>query len=356
MAHPKLLERGVKAAVRMDRRTFLTAVPALAAARPWLAAARPARPVVTVRGPVDPAALGVTLVHEHVLVDFVGADKVDRRRYDAEEVVRTALPHLVALKERGARTLVECTPAWLGRDPALLRQLSEASGLHIVTNTGYYGAAQHKYLPAHAYEESAERLADRWTAEWHDGIEGTGIRPGFIKTGVDAGALSPVDRKLVTAAALCHRRTGLRIHCHTGDGRAAMDILSVLAQQRVSPNAFVWVHAQNEKDGALHRRAARAGAWIELDGIAEESRDAHVSAVSALVRAGQLRRTLISQDSGWYHVGEPGGGRFRPYTYLFDGFLPALRGAGLTERDVRTLLVENPARLFRGYPPSPRSR
>jgi phosphotriesterase-related protein len=236
---------------KVDRRGFLAALPALAG-RPWLARPRPPLRVFTVRGPVSPAVLGTTLVHEHVLVDFVGADKVSRQRYDADEAFRTVLPHLLALKERGGRTLVECTPAWLGRDPALLRRLSEASGLHIVTNTGYYGAAQHKYLPAHAFDESAERLAERWTLEWRDGIEGTGIRPGFLKTGVDAGPLSPVDRKLLTAAALCHRRTGLRIHCHTGDGRAAMDILTVLEEQGVSPAAFVWVHAQNEKDRTLH--------------------------------------------------------------------------------------------------------
>lgn len=325
------------------RRAFLASIPGLAATRPLLG---PALRVETVRGPVSASELGVTLVHEHVLVDFIGADKVDRRRYDAEEVFRTALPHLLALKERGAGTFVECTPAWLGRDPALLRRLSEASGLHVVTNTGYYGAARDKYLPAHAFAESAEKLADRWTAEWRGGIEDTGIRPAFIKTGVDAGALSPLDRKLIRAAVLCHQRTGLRIHCHTGDGRAAMDILSVLDELRVPPDAFVWVHAQNEKDGALHLRAARAGAWIELDGIAEESRDAHVSAVVTLARAGQLRRALISQDAGWYHVGERGGGRFRTYTFLFDDFLPALRRAGLGERDVRTLLVENPARLL----------
>jgi phosphotriesterase-related protein len=300
---------------------------------------------------VDASALGTTLVHEHVLVDFVGADKVSRRRYDADEAFRTALPHLLALKERGGRTLVECTPAWLGRDPALLRRLSEASGLHIVTNTGYYGAAQHKYLPAHAFDESAERLAERWTSEWLHGIEGTDIRPGFLKTGVDAGPLSPVDRKLIAAAAVCHRRTGLRIHCHTGDGRAAMDILTVLEEQRVPPAAFVWVHAQNEKDRTLHLRAARAGAWIELDGISDESRDAHVSAVMDLSRAGHLSRVLISQDAGWFHVGEPAGGSFRPYTFLFDGFLPALRRAGLREADVRTVLVDNPARLL--GPPHP---
>jgi phosphotriesterase-related protein len=332
----------------IDRRAFLAGLPALAAARPWVTAARPSFRVSTVRGPVDAPVLGTTLVHEHVLVDFVGADKVSRQRYDADEAFRTVLPHLVALKERGGRTLVECTPAWLGRDPVLLRRLSEASGLHIVTNTGYYGAAQHKYLPAHAFDESAERLAERWTSEWRDGIEGTGIRPGFLKTGVDAGPLSPVDRKLITAAAVCHRRTGLRIHCHTGDGRAAMDILTVLEEQGVSPAAFVWVHAQNEKDRTLHLRAARAGAWIELDGIAEDSREAHVSAVMDLARAGHLSRVLISQDAGWFHVGEPAGGRFRPYTFLFDGFLPALRRAGLAESDVRTLLVDNPARLLGG--------
>jgi predicted metal-dependent phosphotriesterase family hydrolase len=295
---------------------------------------------------VNAAELGMTLVHEHVLVDFVGADKVSRQRYDADEAFRAVLPHLLAVKERGARALVECTPAWLGRDPALLRRLSEASGLHIVTNTGYYGAAQDKYLPAHAFDESAERLAERWTAEWRDGIDGTGIRPGFIKTGVDPGPLSSVDRKLIVAAALCHRETGLRIHCHTGDGRAAMDILAVLGEQRVPASAYVWVHAQNEKDRALHLRAAAAGAWIELDGVAEESLDAHVAAVVDLALKGHLRRLLVSQDAGWYHVGEPAGGRFRPYTFLFDGFVPALRRASLADADVRTLLVDNPARAL----------
>jgi phosphotriesterase-related protein len=317
----------------------------VAALRPSRAA-RPPQRVLTVKGPVPAADLGTTLVHEHVLVDFVGADKASRARYDADEAFRVALPHLVAVKERGARALVECTPAWLGRDPALLRRLSEASGLHIVTNTGYYGAGQDKYLPLHAFDESAERLAERWTAEWRDGIEGTGIRPGFIKTGVDPGPLSDVDRKLVAAAALCHRQTGLRIHCHTGDGRAAMDILSVLGEARESPSAYVWVHAQNEKDRALHLRAAAAGAWIELDGVSEESLDAHVGAVMDLALKGHLRRVLVSQDAGWYHVGEAGGGRFRPFTFLLDGFVPALLRTGLAEADVRTLLVDNPARAL----------
>jgi phosphotriesterase-related protein len=330
-----------------SRRAFLAAlVPLAAHARANAARAE----VHTVTGPVSADSLGATLTHEHVLVDFVGADKVGRHRYDADEAFRVALPHLQALKARGGRTLVECTPAFLGRDPVLLRRLSEASGLHILTNTGYYGAARDKFVPAHAYEESAERLAGRWTAEWRDGLEGTGIRPAFMKIGVDEGPLSPIDGKLVRAGALCHRQTGLRLHVHTGDGVAAQAVVELLKAERVPADAYVWVHAQNEKDRTIHRRLAAEGAWISLDGVSESSLDAHVGAVRDLARAGHLGRVLVSQDAGWYHVGEAGGGRFRPYTFLLDTFLPALRQAGLSEADTRALLVDNPARALVSRP------
>ncbi len=332
---------------RGGRRAFLAAlVPLVASVRRPGAASAAAPRVWAVTGAVAPADLGTTLVHEHVLVDFVGADKVGRHRYDAEEAFRVILPHLAALKRRGCRTLVECTPAYIGRDAALLRRLSEASGLHILTNTGYYGAANDKFVPAHAYDETAEQLAARWTAEWRDGIEGTGVRPAFMKIGVDAGALSAIDGKLIAAGVLCRGQTGLRLHVHTGDGVAAQEIVGVLRAARIPPDAYVWVHAQNEKDRAVHRRLASDGVWISLDGVSEASLDAHVGAVVDLVRAGHLGRVLVSQDAGWYHVGEPGGGSFRPYTFLFDTFLPALHKAGLTEAHTRALLVDNPARVL----------
>jgi phosphotriesterase-related protein len=328
------------------RRAFLAGFSAFAARWPAGAEAATRGRIQTVTGPVRASDLGVTLTHEHVLVDFVGAVKVSRDRYDADEAFRVVLPHLQALKARGCRTLLECTPAYLGRDVTLLRRLSQAAGLHILTNTGYYGAADDKFVPAQAYEDSIEQLAGRWTAEWRDGIEGSGIRPAFLKIGVDAGPLSPIDAKLVRAGAQCHQRTKLRLHVHTGDGAAAQSVVAALRSEGVAPDAYVWVHAQNEKDRALHRRLAEQGVWISLDGVAEPTLDAHVSAVAGLVRAGHLRRVLISQDAGWYHVGEPGGGRFRPYTFLLEAFVPALREAGLSEADVRTLLVANPAAVL----------
>jgi phosphotriesterase-related protein len=335
--------------MEQGRRAFLGGAVAYGAAAAFLEGARGATPdeVATVLGPVPTSALGVTLVHEHVLVDFVGAAAVSPDRYDADEAFRVALPHLQQLSRRGCRTLVECTPAYIGRDVALLRRLSEASGLHLVTNTGYYGAADDKFVPAHAFEESADALSARWIAEHAEGIEDSGVHPGLLKTGVDAGPLSEIDGKLVRAAARCHLRTGLSVAVHTGDGTAAMGVIDTLRSEGVSPRAYVWVHAQNEPDPELHVRAARAGAWVELDGVSESALDRHVETVTGLIRRGHLSSLLISQDAGWYHVGEEGGGRFRGYTYLFDTFLPALRRAGVSEAEIQALLVQNPARALR---------
>jgi len=340
----------------MNRRAFLSTTAGAAAhgliRDANLAGAATSSTIYTVRGPMSAGEMGVALVHEHVLVDFAGAEKVSRSRYDADEAFGVILPHLKELGDRGCRTLVECTPAYLGRDPLLLRRLSEASGLHIVTNTGYYGAANDTAVPRHAYAETARQLAARWTAEHRGGIEGTGIRPGFIKTGVDAGPLSEIDRKLVEAAALCHLETGLTIAVHTGDGTAGLEVLSVLGRLGVSPEAYVWVHAQNAKDPATRAWAAQQGAWVELDGVGPGSLDGHVEAVVDLFRRDRLDRVLVSQDAGWYHVGEPGGGAYRSHAFLLDAFVPALRARGLGEADIRRLLVQNPAAAFvtRGRP------
>jgi phosphotriesterase-related protein len=289
-------------------------------------------------------------MHEHVLVDFVGASTVSPSRYDAEAVFTTALPHLQRVRQLGCRTLVDCTPAYLGRDVRLLQRLSKASGLQILTNTGYYGAANDKFVPAHAYKESAEQLAARWIRERQDGIEGTGIKPAFMKIGVDEGPLSDIDAKLVRAAALTHARTGLPIASHTTTGVAALEELEVLESEGVDPSVFIWVHAHAEADAAFHLRAGKQEAFVEFDGISPESVAKHVGLVRRMKDEGLLDRVLVSHDAGWYHVGEPNGGEFRPFDTLFTAFIPALKNAGFTDADVHQLLVENPRRALTPRP------
>ena len=106
--------------------------------------------VMTVTGPVSPDEMGFVLTHEHVLVDFVDVDEASKDRYDEDEAFEKILPYLKEAKASGCGALVECTPAYLGRDPALLKRLSEASGVQLLTNTGYYGARNDQHVPAHA--------------------------------------------------------------------------------------------------------------------------------------------------------------------------------------------------------------
>lgn len=280
-----------------------------------------------------------TLVHEHVLVDFIGAAKVSRARYDPEEVFRLALPHLQAVARLGCRRMLECTPNFLGRDPRLLRRLSDASGVELWTNTGLYAAREFIFLPDYAKSDSARKLARRFIEEHKNGVEGT--KPRFIKIGVDRGPLPALSRKLVEAAAIASRETGLPLAAHTGDGVAALEQLEILSKAKCPLTHFVWVHAQNERDFEVHAKVARAGAWVEFDGINPRSADFHLRCVKAMAERNLLARTLISQDSGWYHVGEPNGGNFQGYTYLYTDFLPLL-SPGWAER----LLVENPAQAF----------
>jgi phosphotriesterase-related protein len=333
---------------RLSRRSWLTACMALGVSSVTAfrgagqgGSTAPDR-IETVTGPVPADRLGVTLMHEHVLVDFVGAAEVSPSRYDAEAAFKKALPYLQQVKRLGCDTLVECTPAWLGRDPRLLRRLSETSGLQILTNTGYYGAAKDRFVPAHAYRETAEQLSARWIREHEEGLEDTGIRPAFMKIGVDEGSLSAIDAKIVRAAALTHRATGLPIASHTGNAVAAFEQLDLLDRAGVPPSAFIWVHAQSEKDEAQHAAAAKRGAWVEFDGVAPKTVDRHVALVVRMRQQGLLGRVLVSQDAGWYRVGEPDGGEFRGYDLVFTTFVPALRAAGLSDDDVQLLLVHNP--------------
>ena len=302
--------------------------------------------VMTVRGLIPASEMGITLPHEHVMLDFIGAEKAERSRYKRNEVFDAVLPYLENFRDFGGQTLVECTPAYIGRDVELLRKLSEASRLNLITNTGYYGAAGNKFLPRHAFRETADELAFHWLADWTGGIEETDIRPGFIKIGVDAGPLSDIHRKLVRAAARTHQRSGLVIAAHSGDGAAAMDELAVLSEEGIEKSAFIWVHAQNEKDVDLHLRAAEQGAWVEFDHVSSPTIDEHVAMVKRMKEHRLLHRVLISHDGGWYEVGQEDGGPFRAYDTVFTEFIPALKEAEFTDAEIEQLTVRNPREAF----------
>ncbi|MBO9616228.1 MAG: phosphotriesterase [Dyadobacter sp.] len=329
-------------APHISRRHFLATI----GAAPLVAGMRPAASPYTysVKGKIATSELGKSLIHEHVLVDFIGAEKISPDRWKHDEVIRKVLPYLLEIKQRGIRTLMECTPAFIGRDVILLKKLSEKSGLNILTNTGYYGASDNKYLPKWAFTDTAEQLAHRWIAEFEKGIDDTGIRPGFIKTGVNSGSLSELHQKLIKAAALTHLKTGLTICSHTGPALPAREEIEILKQSGVHASAFVWVHAGGSPEELDD--VGKSGCWISLDGVNTGNIARHVEWMTFLKSKGRLRQILISHDAGWYRPGEPDGGEFRGYTTISDKLIPALKGQGFTDADVHALMVTNPAKAF----------
>lgn len=299
--------------------------------------------IETVRGRIDATNLGKSLIHEHFLVDFIGADQISFERWNRNEVIEKVLPYLHEVNRVGVKSIFDCTPSFLGRDVVLLKELSNRSGLNIITNTGYYGAHENKYLPAWAETESVEQLANRWITEFNDGIDGTSVKPGFIKISVDGEVpLTPVHEKLVRAAAITHRSTGLTICSHTGPAAPAFAQLEILRQENVSPAAFVWVHAQVEKDKTNYIKAASMGAWISLDGIGWGDINTYADSIALLKSNGLLHRVLISHDAGWYKPGEKDGGEFTGYMNIFNELIPRLKNIGFTNADMKTLLVRNP--------------
>lgn len=330
----------------IQRRRFLTLIAAAAASsgiRVKAAAQEIPSVLRSVTGPLTPETAGIILPHEHVMSLFGGA-QVEKPRYDREALFSSVIPYLKKLKKMGCGTVADCTTAYFGREAELLREISAATGIKILTNTGYYAAANDRYVPPQAYLESAEVLAMRWVKEANQGIGETGIRPGFIKTGVDGSPLSEIDARMVRAAAITHRETGLTIAAHTGaDPDSVKQQLQILEEEGVRPSAWIWVHAHAVEDSRDFLIAAEAGAWIELDGVSPENAAAHLAHIGFLRENGFSDQILLSHDGNSFRYGNRPA---KPYEGLFTHFIPLLKSNGFSRKEITRLVRENPFRAL----------
>lgn len=301
--------------------------------------------IESVTGSTAAAKGDVWLSHEHILVDFIGADSISSKAWNHDSVINAMQPFLEETKKYNVKYFVDATPAYLGRDVVLLSKLSAKTGLTILTNTGFYGAVNDKYIPSFAFEKTAEQIAEIWINEFKNGIDGTPIKPGFIKISVDAtDTLDAIDKKLVEAAALTHLQTGLTILSHTGEAKALWPQLDILKKMNVSPEAFVWVHAQNENDNNNYLLAAERGCWIALDGLGWDI-EKHMEKLVFAKQYKILDHILISHDAGWYDP-QKTTQDIKPYTALFTQLKPKLLQRGFTENEFMQLVSDNPSKAF----------
>lgn len=310
--------------------------------------------IITVNGPIDPTKMGFCLPHEHVLSRF-GAEPAEPGIYDQENAIQQVVPFLKYVKELGVQSIVDCTAAYFGRNVTLLQKLSQQSGVQIITNTGFYGAANDRYVPQIAYQKTPEQIAEIWIDEFKNGIQSTDIKPGFIKTAIDGEDLTAIDAKMVRAAAITHRETGLSIAVHTsGNIVGARESLQIFKEEKVAPQAWIWVHAQNADNPEDLQFAADAGGWISLDGIrgihysqgqkqGSNTMQKHAEFCRYFKEKGLLDQLLLSHDGSSY---PPEDKPMRPFDWLMNSFIPMLKVAGFTEAEIDKLTVDNPREAF----------
>ncbi len=147
----------------------------------------------TVQGPVSVRAIGVVLPHEHLGTELRGPTGAGYGQADAADVVRVMRPLMVEAKNQGVGMLVECTGIGVGRNVEIIRRLAEESSLPVVIPTGVYGRAN--FAPAAYQQMSEDDLTALFIREIRGGIEGTGIKAGFIKTAASDTGMTAMEEK-----------------------------------------------------------------------------------------------------------------------------------------------------------------
>lgn len=296
----------------------------------------------TVKGPINGNQLGFALTHEHLFSNF-GKDPKDASKYDEVALYRQVIPYLRKMKALGVNSIFDCTTAGFGRRVDLLKTISDSTGLHIITNTGFYGAANDRYVPEFVFKSTAAQIATLWIEEFKSGIEGSGIKPGFIKLAFDEGTPSETDIKLFTAGIITHKQTRLPMAVHTGDNPEAVTTqLRLLKQNEVNPAALIIVHAQSLKNYDLLFTAAKQGAWISLDGVTEKNVQEYIEKLKQFRIQKLLHKVLLSHDGDLFTED----GSMRELSAIMKNLIPAMKADGFSDKEIRQLMVINPAKAF----------
>ncbi|MBO4205267.1 phosphotriesterase family protein [Micromonospora echinofusca] len=306
--------------------------------------------VMTVRGPIDPGEMGNTLTHDHLLCDGWGLRQLYEAILDDEEI---AVEEARRFAAAGGGTICDPTNIGLKRDPQALHRISVASGVHVVMGAGWY---REVVYPDYIETDSTEALAARLVAEIVDGVDGTGIRPGFIgEIGTERGFISPPVERVFRAAGRAHRRTGCPIMTHTTHwGELALEQLDLLAEEQVDPAHVIVSHLGDRRGVRWWLPIAERGAWLNIDNLAFvqgyaplEFRADNVAELCALGLAGQV---MLSNDI--CELGQLAAYGGVGYANVIENFLPMLRQRGVSEEDIHRMTVANPARAFAYAAPS----
>jgi predicted metal-dependent phosphotriesterase family hydrolase len=278
----------------------------------------------TVTGPISGDEVDWALEHEHLFVDFDGAKDPSYQDVDWADVTGACANSVGELVAQGINLFVDYTPAGVGRNARLIRDVSRQTGMNMICSSGIYRASFG--IPPEFQDLNANRLADHFVRELTLGTEGTSIRCGFIKIAVDDDGPKPADVTVYRAAARAANETGCTIGMHAPVVAALRAAVRVLERNGFDLNRFVWAHAEYGGTFAEYLEFARRGAYISLDAVTVggvPGDQAVLDLIQQFIDEGILDKLLISTDSTIYvkpHSSQYG---FQN-TYLFRVFKPML--------------------------------
>jgi phosphotriesterase-related protein len=347
--------------------------------------------VMTVLGPVSPAALGPTITHEHLFIDLscylrppvdpqpddIYYQKVDIRnlyalRRDAYsnrdncilDDVDLACREVELFKMEGGRTIVDVTLVDIGRDVKKLAEVARRTGINIVAGCGHYIFSA---FPEGLAEQSEDQIYQEIISEIRDGIDGTGIRPGIIGEIGSGDPIHDQEKKVLRAAARAQLESGLAISIHVhAPGRRGNEVLDILTGQGVHPERIILGHIdaslahldvsfEQAMDYILS--LARRGCFIEFDLCGNSghfvtkdhtywmpSDRERAKALAIMCKEGHAHQILLSQDVGHKHYLQEYGGW--GYSHVFTEFHTCMLEAGIDETTIARFLNENPVRAL----------
>jgi phosphotriesterase-related protein len=316
--------------------------------------------VQTTAGAVDSSELGKTLIHEH----FRGRDEAVAHQwphaYDEDEEWNASIEQANAVKEHGVTTIVEPTAMLLGRNVGLLERIAHETGLNIVACTGIY---TYDHLPHYFLNRDADAMADLFVHDIEQGIQGTDVKAAFIKCAADEPGLTDNIEKVHRAAARASGRTGTPIMAHS---RPASNTgprqVEIFLEEGVAPEKIQIAHTGDTDDLDYIEGLLDKGVYIGLDryGLTMfQPTDNRNRTTLELLKRGHVERMFICADFvvalDWFPPEAEeqiiAGGLVEEdwsMTLLFERIIPTLREGGLTDEQLDTMLVDNPARWLSG--------
>jgi phosphotriesterase-related protein len=310
--------------------------------------------VRTVLGDIDPADLGATYAHEHLVID--GGRPVEMSPDFLLADVDRLGAELASARSAGLGAAVDMMPADCGRNPVKLAELSRRSGVHLIAATGlhhekFYGAS-HWSLRA-----TEDELADLFVADVEAGIDErdyggpivrrTDVRAGIVKVGGSLGGPSDRDRPIFRAAAATHVRTGVPIQTHCEAGTGALEQIRLLVDAGVPAGQIAVSHVDKVVDRAYHRAVVETGAFVVYDQAFRwgDRPNGTLQLLGWAAEDGALGQVMLGMDAarqGYYTAfgGSPG------LPYLLREFSVVMEERSLGSTIRRTLFIDNPARAL----------